>query len=76
MANLERITADPDVPAGKPIIKGTRLSVEFIVNLMAQGWPEEELIRDYPGIEIEDGRACLACTSDVLHAEKAYSVGV
>ncbi|CUS03921.2 conserved protein of unknown function [Candidatus Promineifilum breve] len=56
----ERITVDPKVLVGKPVVHGTRLSVEFIVDLLAQGWPESELLRNYPGLEPEDIRACLA----------------
>ena len=56
----ERIAVDPKVLVGKPVIKGTRLAVEFIVSLMAQGWPESEILINYPGLEPEDIRACLA----------------
>lgn len=56
----ERITADPQVLVGKPVIKGTRLAVEFIIDLLAQGWTEAEIFRNYPGITHEDIRACLA----------------
>lgn len=45
---------------GKPVIKGTRLAVEFIVELLAEGWSDEEILRNYPGITKEDIRACLA----------------
>ena len=53
------ITVDPKILVGKPIIKGTRLAVEFIVDLLAQGWPEAEILRNYPGITREDITACL-----------------
>jgi len=55
----ERIVVDPDVLAGKPLIKGARLSVEFIVNLLTQGWTEPDLLRNYPGLKHEDIQACL-----------------
>jgi uncharacterized protein (DUF433 family) len=55
----ERIVCDPAVLVGKPVVKGTRLSVEFIVNLLAQGWSPEELLKNYPGLDSEDIRACL-----------------
>ena len=67
-----RITIDPDILVGKPVIKGTRLSVEFIVALLAQGWSEEEILRNYPGLSNEDIRACLSYASDILQAEKVY----
>lgn len=54
-----RITLDPNVLVGKPTIKGTRLAVEFIIDLLAQGWSTEEILRNYPGIELLDIQACL-----------------
>jgi uncharacterized protein (DUF433 family) len=68
----ERISIDPEVLVGKPVVKGTRLAVEFIIDLMAQGWPESEILRNYPGLTREDIQACLAYASEVLHAEKVY----
>ena len=55
----ERIIADPNVLVGKPVIKGSRLAVEFIIELLAQGWTEQQLIENYPGITQEDISACL-----------------
>ncbi|GET37604.1 protein of unknown function DUF433 [Microseira wollei NIES-4236] len=54
-----RITLDPNILVGKPIIKGTRLAVEFIIDLLAQGWTTDEILRNYPGITLEDIQACL-----------------
>ena len=68
----ERIILDPNVLVGKPVIKGTRLAVEFVVDLLAQGWPEKDILENYPGITLEDIRACLSYASDILHAEKLY----
>jgi uncharacterized protein (DUF433 family) len=56
----ERITIDPKVLAGKPNDKGTRLAVEFIIDLLANGWPKSEMLRDYPGLIHEDIQACLS----------------
>lgn len=67
-----RITIDPKILVGKPVVKGTRLAVEFIVDLLAQGWVEEEILRNYPGLTRDDIKACLRYASDVLHAEKVY----
>jgi uncharacterized protein (DUF433 family) len=69
-----RITVDPAVLVGKPVIKGTRLSVEFIVGLLAQGWSEAEILRNYPGIEREDILACLAYAQDRLQDERVFPV--
>jgi len=68
----DRIVIDPNILVGKPIIKGTRLAVEFIIDLLAQGWPEEEILRNYPDLMQDDIRACLTYASDTLRAEKVY----
>jgi uncharacterized protein (DUF433 family) len=68
-----RITIDPNVLVGKPIIKGTRLAVEFIIDLLAQGWTNEEILRNYPDITLEDIQACLGYASASLKAEKVYA---
>ena len=56
----DRIVTDEAVLTGKPVIKGTRLAVEFIIDLLARGWSEAEILENYPGIVVEDIRACLA----------------
>ena len=68
----ERIVLDPDILAGKPVIRGTRLSVEFIIGLMADGWSETDILANYPGINREDITACLAYARDVLTSEKVF----
>ena len=72
----ERVVIDPDILVGKPTIKGTRLAVEFIIDLLAQGWSEDEILRNYPGITIDDIHACLRYASAVLKSEKVYSLKV
>lgn len=57
---LERIVVDPEVLAGKPVIRGTRLAVEFILELLAAGETESELLANYPGLGRDDILACLA----------------
>lgn len=56
---LERITLDPQVLTGKPVIRGTRLSVEYILNLLAHDATVDEIIDDYPGLTREDIQACI-----------------
>jgi uncharacterized protein (DUF433 family) len=68
----ERIELNPDVLAGKPVIKGTRVAVEFVVDLLGQGWTESEVLKNYPTVTAEDIRACLQYASATLHAEKVY----
>ncbi len=68
----ERIVVDPQILVGKPVIRGTRLAVELIVDLLAQGWSEEEILTNYPGLTREDLQACLKYASAVMHSEKVY----
>lgn len=56
---IERITANPNILGGKPIIRGTRISVEFILDLLASNVPEQEILEDYPHLTREDIQACL-----------------
>ncbi len=70
----DRIILDPNILVGKPILKGTRLAVEFIIDLLAQGWTTDEILRNYPGIEIVDIQACLNYASALLKAEKVYAL--
>lgn len=56
---MERITVNPKILGGKPIIKGTRITVEFILDLLASDVSEEEILKDYPHLTVEDIHACL-----------------
>ena len=68
----DHITTDPDILVGKPVIKGTRLAVDFILELLAQGWPQAEILRNYPGLKPEDIRACLLYASEIVRSERVY----
>lgn len=68
---LNRISVDSETMAGKPVIKGTRLTVEFILNLLAHGASYEEILREYPGLTQEDLR--LVCFSPVNPWQKSAS---
>ncbi len=70
----DRIAIDPNVLVGKPTVRGTRLAVQFIVDLLAQGWTEQDLLDNYSGLTAEDIRACLGYASAVLSAEKVYPI--
>jgi len=72
--NASRIHLDPGLLVGKPIIRGTRLSVEFIIELLAIGWNETEILENYPGLEPADITACLVYAHDCLTAEKIFPV--
>ncbi len=69
----ERIVVDPEILVGKPVVRGTRLAVEFVVDLLAGGWTEGEILEGYPGLTRDDIRACLARASAALKAEKAHT---
>jgi uncharacterized protein (DUF433 family) len=68
------IAADPAVLVGKPVIKGTRLAVEFILELIAEGWSEADMLRNYPGLTHEQILACVAYARDRLSEEKLLAV--
>ena len=72
----DRIILDPLILAGKPVVKGTRLAVEFIVSLLAQGWTEHEVLANFPGLEHADVLACLSYASEMLTREKVYPLAV
>jgi uncharacterized protein (DUF433 family) len=74
MPPTERIVVDPDVLAGKPVIRGTRLAVEFILELLAAGQNENEILANYPGLAREDILACLAYASYLAHEYKAFPI--
>ena len=68
----KRIIVDPGILVGKPVIKGTRLAVEFIIDLLANGWTEAEILRNYPVLTREDIQSCLAYASRLLHEERVF----
>ena len=65
-ALLRRIEINPEIMVGKPVIKGTRLTVEFILNLLAKGATIEEILDEYEGLTKEDILACLLFASRCL----------
>ncbi len=66
----DRIGVDPKVVVGKPVVKGTRIAVEFVIDLLAAGWSQEQILDSYPNLAAEDIRACLAYAGEVLHSER------
>ena len=70
----ERIVTDPDLLMGKPVIKGTRLSVELILGWLAQGWTTEQLLENYPQLKQLDIQAALAFASDMLREERYIAI--
>src|SRR5271170_7701397 len=68
----DRIAVDPKVLVGKPVIRGTRIAVELVVDLLAKGWTQDQILDSYPNITADDIRACLAYASEVLRTERVY----
>lgn len=67
-----RITIDPTILAGKPLIKGTRIAVEFVLELLANGWAEKAITENYPQLKKEDIQAALRYATDILKEEMVY----
>jgi len=70
----ERIVVDPKILAGKPVIRGTRLAVEFILELLAAGQSENDILINYPGLTREDILACLSYASYLAHEYKTFPI--
>jgi uncharacterized protein (DUF433 family) len=68
----DHIKVDPQILVGKPVVKGTRISVEMVIDLLAAGWTEQQLLDSYPTLKVDDVRACLAYASEILHSEKVF----
>jgi uncharacterized protein (DUF433 family) len=73
---LKRITVNPAIFGGKPIIRGMRISVELILSLLAQGETEDAILADYPDLEHDDVRACLAYAHAVIAQDSLDAVQV
>jgi uncharacterized protein (DUF433 family) len=71
----KHIHSDPEILAGKPVVKGTRLAVEFILGLLAEGWTEEQILENYPTLTQESLQAVFAFSAECIREEAMYSVG-
>jgi uncharacterized protein (DUF433 family) len=69
----KHIALDPAVLTGKPVVKGTRLAVEFVLGLLAQGWSESEIRRNYPGLTQAQILACVAYAQARLSEERVFT---
>lgn len=72
MPLTDRIVVDSKILTGKPVIRGTRVSVELVVGLLAAGWSQAQILDSYPHLTEDDIRACLAYASELLRDEKVY----
>jgi uncharacterized protein (DUF433 family) len=73
---LDRVVLNPKVMLGKPVIRGTRIPVELLVRMLAQGVPEAEILREYPRLQAEDLRAALAYAAHVVAHEEVFPVTI
>ena len=73
MGLTDRIVVDPRVLTGKPVVRGTRISVELVVELLAAGWKHEQILASYPHLSEEDIRACLAYAVNSARRESLSS---
>jgi uncharacterized protein (DUF433 family) len=72
--NLQsRIILDPSVLSGKPIIRGTRISVDLVLDLLASGWDEAAIVKEYPGLCRDDILACIRYAQEIIRSERVYS---
>jgi uncharacterized protein (DUF433 family) len=69
-----RIIVDSNVLVGKPVIKGTRIAVELVIDLLARGYTGEQILEQYDHITGEDIQACLAYASETLRSERVYAL--
>ncbi len=72
----ERIVVNPKVLVGKPVIKGSRISVEFLLELLANGWTREQILKDYPHLAEEDIQATLHYAAEVVKQMHVYPLPV
>ena len=70
----KRITIDPDVLVGKPVIKGTRIAVELILRLLAQGQTPADIVKNYPHLKKADIYAAIEYAREIIEQEKVYSL--
>ena len=70
----EHIVSDPEILAGKPVLRGTRLAVDFLLGLLAAGWTEIQIRENYPQVSPEALRAVLALAAETLAEEAFYPV--
>lgn len=68
----ERLIVDPQILAGKPIVRGSRLAAEFIIELLAAGITESDILENYPSLQHEDILACLTYASRLAYEWKAF----
>jgi uncharacterized protein (DUF433 family) len=69
-----RIVANPDVLVGKPVINGTRISVELVLDLLTAGYTPAQVVEQYDHLTLEDVHACLAYAAEIIRSERVFAV--
>lgn len=72
----DRISVDPKVLVGKPVIKGTRIAVEFLMDLLAEGWTHPQILANYPQLTSDDIQAALHYAAETVKQEHVYPLPV
>ena len=72
----DHIQSDPNVLNGKPVIKGTRYSVERVLKLVGAGWSDQQIAEEYPGVEPQHIRATAQFAADLIHDEDYFAIHV
>ncbi len=72
MSWQDHIETNPEVLTGKPVVRGTRIPVELVIDLLGQGWEIDALLEQYPAFQHADVRACLQYASERLKSERVY----
>jgi uncharacterized protein (DUF433 family) len=71
---LERIEIDPARLGGKPVVRNTRIPVQMVVEMVADGWDDGRILAEYPGLTTEDVRACLHYAAAMLREERRFAL--
>jgi uncharacterized protein (DUF433 family) len=72
----DRISVDPAILVGKPVIKGTRIAVELLIELLAEKWTHEQVLSNYPQLAEDDIQAALHYAAEALKRERVYPLAV
>ena len=70
----DRIVVDPKILVGKPVIRGTRIAVELIIDLLARGYSRDQILEQYDHLTVDDVQACLAYASETLRSERVNAL--
>ncbi len=70
----EHIVVDPNILVGKPVVRGTRIAVEFVMDMLGRGWTAQQILAEYDHLDAADIQACQAYAAEMLKAERVYVI--